>query len=113
MGEVLLLNDEEQDILKNYMPNDSVLKKIANLFNSFSDPTRIKILTALCVSEMCVNDLSVVLNLNQTTVSHQLKLLKDAGVVESTRFGKVMYYKLYSKGVNSIISNGVDYLIEN
>ena len=113
MGEVLLLNDEEQDLLKNYMPNESVLRKIANFFNSFSDPTRIKILTALCVSEMCVNDLSVVLNLNQTTVSHQLKLLKDSGVVDSTRFGKVIYYRLFDKGINNIISNGVDFLLEN
>ena len=62
---------------------------------------------------MCVNDLSIVLNMNQTTISHQLKLLKDSGIVYATRFGKIMYYKLCDENVNNIISEGVDYLLAN
>lgn len=113
MREVLLLNEDQQDLLQNHMPTENVLRKIADFFSSFADPTRIKIITALCISEMCVNDLSVVLNINQTTVSHQLKLLKDSGIVYSTRFGKIMYYKLCDESVNNIIANGVDYLLAN
>ena len=113
MKELLLLNEEQQNLLENYMPTENVLKKIAGFFSSFSDPTRIKIITALCVSEMCVNDLSIVLNMNQTTISHQLKLLKDSGIVYSTRFGKIIYYKLCDENVNNIISEGVDYLLAN
>ena len=113
MGEILLLNNKNYDMLKDYMPKDNTLKKIAEFFNSFSDLTRVKIITALCVTEMCVNDLSIVLNLNQTTVSHQLKLLKASGIVDCTRFGKIMYYKIINDSINDIISSGVDYLLVN
>lgn len=113
MKELLILNEEQQEMVAEYMPTDSVLIKIADFFSSFSDPTRIKILTALCISEMCVNDLAIVLNMNQTTISHQLKLLKDSGVVCSTRFGKIMYYKLCDESVNNILSGGIDYLLAN
>jgi DNA-binding transcriptional ArsR family regulator len=77
----------------------------------FSDCTRIKILTALCLSEMCVNDLSVLLKLNQTTVSHQLKFLKQNGAVKCKRDGKIIYYSIADNCINDVMLNGVNYLL--
>ena len=64
---------KKQRDINYYMPEKNVLEDLANFFSIFADATRIKILSALSVSEMCVNDIASVLELNQTTVSHQLK----------------------------------------
>ena len=113
MKELILLTKEKQESIIGYMPKESTLGRLADFFGIFADATRIKILTALCVSDMCVNDISVVLKLNQTTVSHQLKQLKQCGVVTSSRHGKIMYYKIANSSINDIMLDGVDYLLAN
>ena len=74
MDKIIFLQPKQQQDLNTYMPADATLNKLASFFSVFADYTRIKILTALCLNEMCVNDISVALQINQTTVSHQLKL---------------------------------------
>ena len=69
------------------------------------------LLISLLLSEMCVNDLSRLLELNQTTVSHQLKFLKSVGAVTSTRNNKYIFYKITDKFINSIMINGFDYIL--
>ena len=97
--------------LQYYMPENQTLRQLANLFGVFSDQTRLKILSTLSLSEMCVNDLSKYLHINQTTISHQLRLLKDIGAVEDRRKGKIVIYKLKNNYVNTILSGGVDYIL--
>ena len=92
------------------MPENSTLRQLADMFSVFSDFTRLKILSALALSEMCVNDLSKYLNINQTTVSHQLRHLKNFNAVSDKRVGKLVVYSLKSKMVNDIMADGVDYL---
>lgn len=113
MQKVLFLQEKQQQDIINYMPKDSTLTKLADFFSVFADATRIKILTALCMCEMCVNDLSVMLNMNQTTVSHQLKLLKQNGAVTCSRVGKIIYYSITDARINDVMLNGVDYLLAN
>ena len=105
------LSEETLENLKYYMPENKVLQQLASFFSVFGDGTRLKILSALALSDMCVNDISVSLNLNQTTVSHQLKLLKDAGAVKYLRDGKVIYYSLANKTINEVMLNGVDCIL--
>lgn len=107
-----MLPKSQQDTLTKYMPNDETLKKLAEFFSMFSDSTRVKIITALCLGKMCVNDLSVALNLNQTTVSHQLKFLKTFGAVSAEREGKIIYYSIKNETINDVMLNGVNYLLE-
>lgn len=97
--------------LQYYMPENNTLRQLADMFSVFSDFTRLKILSALALSEMCVNDLSRYLNINQTTISHQLRLLKNFNAVTDKRIGKVVVYSLKNQMVNEIMSNGVDYLL--
>lgn len=113
MEKIILLPKKQHNDLLNYMPEDSTLQKLANFFSVFSDGTRIKILTALCLGEMCVNDLSVTLEINQTTVSHQLKYLKQFGAVKCKRDGKIMYYSIANNAINDVMMNGVNYLLAN
>ena len=67
-------------------------------------------LSALAISEMCVTDLSRVLEINQTTVSHQLRLLKNLGIVKSERQGKIIFYSLVNDTVNDVMLKGVEFL---
>lgn len=106
----ILLKEEKVKDVKFYLPEEKMCLKLADFFSIFSDTTRIKILSALAVSEMCVNDISRILHINQTTVSHQLKLLKSSGAVKFRRDGKVIYYSLASTMINDCLLSGVDYL---
>ena len=106
----ILLKEEKVKDVRYYLPEEKMCLKLADFFSVFSDVTRLKILSALAVSEMCVNDISRILKINQTTVSHQLKTLKSAGAVKYRRDGKVMYYSLASEIINDCLLSGVNYL---
>ncbi|MDD4211175.1 MAG: metalloregulator ArsR/SmtB family transcription factor [Clostridia bacterium] len=106
----MLLDEKKQRDINYYMPEKNVLEDLANFFSIFADATRIKILSALSVSEMCVNDIASVLELNQTTVSHQLKSLKTVGAVKYRRDGKIIFYSIADNVINDCLLNGVNYL---
>jgi len=106
----ILLKSQIVEDINYYMPTNKMCYNLADFFSMFSDATRIKILSALSVSEMCVGDISKILNINQTTVSHQLKLLKSIGIVKFRRDGKIIYYSVASKMVNECLLSGVEYL---
>jgi ArsR family transcriptional regulator len=108
----ILLDEKKQRDVAYYMPKEEVLQNLANFFSIFSDATRIKILSALSVSEMCVNDIATLLQLNQTTVSHQLKSLKNIGAVKCKRDGKVVFYSIANSQINNCLLSGVEYLYE-
>ncbi len=98
------------DDLDSYMPTDKDTCKIARFFALLADPTRVRLLSALAISPLCVTDLANVLQLNQTTVSHQLRLLRDVGIVETRRCGKLIQYKIANPKINEILLVGVEYL---
>jgi len=97
--------------LQYYMPENHTLRQLADIFSLFADSTRLKILSALALSEMCVNDLSTYLSINQTTISHQLRFLKNFNAVSDKRQGKYILYSLGNDFVQSIMSDGVDYIL--
>ncbi len=76
------------------LQSDAVLSEMADLFKAMSDPTRLKIINALLVREMCVCDLTALLNLTQPAVSHHLKALRQTRLVKFRREGKAAYYSL-------------------
>lgn len=93
-----------------YLPDDDSTRKIARFFALLSDPSRVKLLSALTISPLCVTDLAAILNMNQTTVSHQLRLLRDLDVVICERQGKILKYKIANPKINEILLVGVEYL---
>ena len=110
MVETLLLDKRTQGMVESYVPEGEVLFHLVRFFSVFSDNTRLRILSALAISEMCVTDISRVLEINQTTVSHQLRFLKDAGLVTADRHGKIIFYSLRSEIVNDVLLKGVEFL---
>lgn len=106
----LLLDKRTQGMVEEYVPDGEILDGIACFFSVFSDPTRVRMLSALAISEMCVTDLSRVLDVNQTTISHQLRFLKNIGIVQCKRQGKIIFYSLVSDTVNDVLLKGVEFL---
>lgn len=110
MTQTLLLDKRTQSLVEDYVPQGEVLEGVVCFFSVFADYTRIKILSALAISEMCVTDLSRVLKINQTTLSHQLRYLKSAGIVRCERQGKIIFYSLTDDSINDVILKGVEFL---
>ncbi|MDO5155103.1 MAG: metalloregulator ArsR/SmtB family transcription factor [Eubacteriales bacterium] len=104
-----------EDVVKRVLqsqPAEEVLYDLAELFKVFGDSTRIRILYALIESELCVGDIALMLNLGQSAVSHQLKLLKDAKLVKFRREGKVIFYALNDDHVRTILNMGMEHIEE-
>ncbi len=95
-------------ILKNYMPKSADLKNMTTFFYAFSDDTRLKIIMLLSMRALCVSDISAVLNINQTTVSHQLKILKSINIVACDRVGKNIIYYIKNPTIESVLNATVD-----
>ena len=94
------------------MPDEDELYDLAELFKVFGDSTRIRILFVLFQSEMCVCDLAQSLNMNQSAISHQLKILKQAKLVTGRREGKSVIYSLADEHVRTIIDQGREHIEE-
>lgn len=109
----LILNERSRMEIENFLPDESAVNKLALYFQCFSDSTRVRILSVLALRDLCVNDLAKILNMNQTTISHQLKLLKDQGLIEFKRDGKILIYRLKSQIVNELLLYAINNLMEN
>ena len=106
----VLIDRRLQSMIKDYVPQGEILDDLVSFFSIFSDYTRLKMISALGISEMCVSDISSVLKLNQTTVSHQLRFLKNLNAVKTRRQGKVVFYSLRTEVINDILLKGVEFL---
>ncbi|MGI6701737.1 MAG: ArsR/SmtB family transcription factor [Christensenellales bacterium] len=104
------LDEHSENLIKQCLPANDILYDLSCFFSAFSDATRVKLITVLCMSEMCVNDISAVVRMNQSTVSHQLRILKDIGIVKSRRLGKIIFYSLKSKYIEDVMNIGVKHL---
>lgn len=94
------------------MPDEEVLYDLAELYKIFGDSTRIKILYALFEAELCVCDIAQVLDMTQSAISHQLRLLKASKLVKFRREGKTIFYSLADEHVRTIIDMGMEHLCE-
>lgn len=97
---------------KSNIPTEEELYDLAELFKVFGDTTRIRILFQLFDSEVSVGDLAESLNMNQSAVSHQLKVLKQAKLIKNRREGKSIIYSLADDHVRTIIAMGIDHIEE-
>ena len=112
MAEEKIVNPDLADAVKKNMPDDEYLYDLSELFRIFGDSTRIKILYSLFDSELCVGDIAAILNLSQSSVSHQLRILKDSKLVKFRRDGKSIFYSLDDDHVRSILNLGMEHLEE-
>ncbi|MGE4444122.1 MAG: ArsR/SmtB family transcription factor [Candidatus Altimarinota bacterium] len=104
-----------QDIIDNVqtkMPVENSLYDLAELFKVFGDSTRIKILWALSEAEMCVCDIASLLNMTQSAISHQLRILKQTRLVKYKKIGKSVFYSLDDNHVKKIFELGFTHINE-
>lgn len=94
------------------MPKEEYLLDLADLFKVFGDSTRVKILCALQKSEMCVCDISYLLGMTKSAISHQLKTLRQSRLIKNRKEGKVVYYSLADDHVKTIFSDGLKHIRE-
>jgi DNA-binding transcriptional ArsR family regulator len=98
--------------VKRSLPKEEILYDLSDFFKIFGDSTRIKIVYALLSSEMCVQDLATLLDMNQSAISHQLRILKQAKVVKYRKDGKYAVYSLDDDHVAQIVAQGIAHLSE-
>ena len=108
-----VIHEEIVNGVRAKMPQEETLYDLAELFKNFGDSTRIKILWALDESEMCVCDLAVLLNMTQSAISHQLRVLKQADLVKNRKEGKIVFYSLIDKHVKQIFDQGLIHITED
>ena len=101
------------EIVNRTMPDETELYDLAELFKVFGDSTRIRILFVLFEAEMCVCDIAEALNMTQSAISHQLRILKQSKLVKSRREGKSVFYSLADGHVRTMIAQGREHLEED
>lgn len=94
------------------MPSEEILYDLAEFFKVFGDSTRIKIIWALFEEEMCVCDIAYLLKMNQSAISHQLRVLKQARLVKPRREGKNIFYSLDDQHIEEIFNQGLNHINE-
>lgn len=110
--ECTIIHQEIVNMVKSKMPDEENLYDLAELFKVFGDTTRIKILWALAESEMCVCDIAALLNMTQSAISHQLRILKQVRLAKCRKDGKVVYYSLDDAHVKQIFEQGLVHINE-
>lgn len=83
---------------------------MGELFKSFGDPTRLKILFALSKEELCVHDIANLLDMSQSAISHQLRVLRNVRLVKNNKVGKTVYYSLDDDHVYRILEQGIEHI---
>lgn len=115
-NEILCENEEVHtdavDFVSSGMPPIDVLYDLAELYKVFGDSTRIRILYVLFEKEVCVCDIAAVLDMTLSAISHQLRVLKNAGLVKYRKEGKTSYYSLADDHVKTIIGQGIEHVTE-
>lgn len=94
------------------MPDEDPVYEVSELFKVFGDSTRARIICALDIEEMCVCDLAVLLNMTQSAISHQLRILKTSRLVKSRKQGKVVYYSLDDAHIGDIFAKAFEHVME-
>ena len=113
--QMCISSQKGEGILENIsciVPDDILLSDLADVFKVFGDSGRLKILCSLMGGELCVQDISQSLNMSQSSISHQLRILKDAKLVKFRRDGKNTYYSLDDEHIERIIGIGIEHIKE-
>lgn len=109
---VRIIHEDSIEHVKNEMIDEKTVMELSEIFKIFGDPTRIRIISLLTIEELCVCDLSEILGMSQSAVSHQLRTLRGKNLVKFRKEGKQAYYSLADKHVLEILNIGVNHVHE-
>ena len=94
------------------LPDKETMEQIAELFKGFADPTRVHILSLLQQRELCVTDIAEAVEVSQSAISHQLRILKQMHLIKYRREGKNILYSLADDHVRTILEMGLEHILE-
>lgn len=107
--QVSLIHEDRVEAAQQQMPPLAIVEQLASVYKLLGEPSRLKIMLSLAASEMCVCDLAAMLDSTPSAISHQLKLLRMTGLVQSRKEGKMVYYSLAENSVQQILREGLCY----
>lgn len=110
--EVTLIHEDNVKKAINELPDDELIADLSDMFKIFGDQTRVKILMALESGELCVCDIAAVMDMSQSAISHQLRVLKQSNIVKTRRQGKVVYYSISDDHVKEIFDIAIVHVQE-
>lgn len=110
MCTVNLINEARVAAVRNAMPTEGTLFRLAETFRVLGDPTRVRILHALSLEELCVCDIASLLGTTKSAVSHQLRLLRSLRVVRYRKAGRIVYYSLDDSHVGNLLREGLSHI---
>ena len=112
MCEVFNSHEDVVERVKERIPDETEFAELSEFFKIFGNPTRLKILSLLAIEDLCVCDICEALNLNQTTVSNQLRILRANNIVKYTKEGKMARYSLTDLHIEMIYKVGLEHILE-
>ncbi len=104
-----IIHEDIVERVKESMYDEELLEDVSRFFKIFSDKTRLRIVSMLLQEEMCVCDIAHVLNMSHSSISHQLRVLRQYRVVKNRKEGKVVYYSLDDEHVKNILAQGIEH----
>lgn len=107
-----IIHEDVVNEVRERMLEGDTIRSLAEFFKVFGDPTRLNILYALSISEMCVCDLAALLSMSQSAISHQLKVLRQSRLIRFRRDGKVVYYSLDDGHIRQVFDQGLAHVNE-
>lgn len=105
-----LIDEAKVSIVANAMPPDAMITRLAEIFRLLGDPTRVKVLQALSIEELCVCDIASLLGTTKSAISHQLRLLRSLRVVRYRKAGRIVYYSLDDSHVENLLREGLNHI---
>ena len=109
---VEIINQQKVNHVNHVLPGKSVTRSLAELFKALSDPTRLRIVQALLQEELCVCDISAIVDVSISAISHQLRLLRSMHIVKFRKQGKMVYYSLEDEHISQMIEIAQEHLNE-
>ena len=110
--EVTIIHEDILEKVRVGLTDEKLLHKMAEMFKVMNDPTRLKIINALLLSEMCVCDIAALMDMTQPTISHHLKTLRQSELIKYRRDGKMVYYSLDDEHISVLFQNGLEHALE-
>ncbi len=107
-----IIHEDVVERVRRQMPDETPVYEVSELFKVFGDSTRSRIICALRLEEMCVCDLAALLNMTQSAISHQLRILRSSRLVKSRKQGRVVYYSLDDAHIGEIFSLAFTHIME-
>jgi len=111
-SEVNVIHEDVIERVRQRLPEEEPIYEVSELFKVFGDSTRARIICALNIEEMCVCDLSALLGMTQSAISHQLRILKSSRLVKCRKQGRVVYYSLDDEHIGAIFATAFDHVME-